>query len=55
MFRKSMSGVALVTALSLSLSGLVFSAAQADAPVLANGSYVCTTGQLRAGGDTSPA
>ena len=46
---------ALLTAVSLSLSGLVFCAAQADAPVLANGSYVCTTGQLRAGGDTSPA
>jgi uncharacterized repeat protein (TIGR02543 family) len=55
MFRKSMSGVSLLTAVSLSLSGLVFSPAHADVPVLANGSYVCTTGQLRAGGDTSPA
>ena len=51
MFRKLTSGVALVTTLSLSLSGLVFSPAHADSP--ADGYYVCTTGQLRAEEDNS--
>jgi len=42
MFRKLTSGVALLTTLSLSLSGLIFSPAHADVP--ADGSYSCSTG-----------
>ncbi len=55
MFRKLTRGVALLTALSISLSGLGFSPAQANVPVPTDGDYVCTTGALRAGGDeTTP-
>ena len=56
MFRKTMTSVAArrfataITALALSLSGLVFSPAQASVPV--DGSYKCGTGQIDGGSGT---